>query len=161
MRGNAVGNGVPCQQGAPTHGRHLNPAPLGTAAAAGHLAIVQYLIERRHVPLNSRERPFGATPLFIAASFLQLNVVRYLLANGADPAIPNAHGETALRRVQQLMHLRPKQRTPDEAKLFTDLLTCLSGGSVEPRHTAPPSGAGPQGMLAHLIKPRKEWHYWL
>jgi ankyrin repeat protein len=75
-----------CMQGVPTHGPDLNTAPLSTAAAAGHLTIVQYLVEQRHVPLNALERPFGATPLFVAASFLQLVVVRYLLVKGAERA---------------------------------------------------------------------------
>ena len=146
-----------CEHGATTHGRDLNTAPLGTAAAAGHLEIVKYLVEERHVPLNALERPFGATPLFVAASFLRLAVVRYLLTHGADPTIANAHGETAIRRVKHIMHVHPKTRTPDEVQLFTDLLTCLGGARGKPRPVSPPQG---QGLLSYLIKPRKEWHYW-
>lgn len=146
-----------CEHGATTHGRALNTAPLTTAAAAGHLAIVQYLVEERHVPLNALERPFGATPLFVAAAFLRLAVVRYLLTQGADPTIRTAHGETAMRRVQHLLHGHPKERTPAEVQLFTDLLTCLGGARGKPRPVSPPQG---QGLLSYLIKPRKEWHYW-
>ena len=152
-----------CAQGARTHGRDLNPAPLTTAAAAGHLAIVQYLIEQRHVPLNALERPFGATPLFVAASFLQVTVVRYLLIQGADPTIPNAHGETALSRVQRIMQLRTTRPTPAAAKRFHDLLICLGGNGAKSTRVAPPRGAatGSPGLLAHLIKAKQEWHYWL
>jgi uncharacterized protein len=152
-----------CAQGAPTHGPNLNTAPLSTAAAAGHLAIVQYLIEQRHVPLNALERPFGATPLFVAASFLQVTVVRYLLLKGADPTMPNAHGETALRRVQHVMQLRPAPPTSAAAKRFHDLVICLGGSRATSTRVAPPRGTatGSPGLLAHLIKPKPEWHYWL
>ena len=152
-----------CEHGATTHGRDLNTAPLATAAAAGHLEIVQYLVEQRHVPLNSLERPFGATPLFVAASFLKLDVVRYLMGKGADPTMANAQGETAMSRVKQIMQIQPKKPTPDEAKLVNDLLACLGGEGVKPSHVAPPNGAGKgsTGLLSYLIKPRKEWHFWL
>ncbi len=150
-----------CQQGMPTHGRYVNPAPLSTAAAAGHLAVVRYLVEQRHVPLNARERPFGATPLVVAASFLKLDVVRYLLGKGADPTSATAHGETVLSRVQHIAAIQPTPPTPDTAKLFTDLIACLKDASGKPKPIAPPPSAGPQSLLAHLIKPRKEWQFWI
>jgi ankyrin repeat protein len=99
-----------CEQGATTHGRDLNTAPLGAAVAAGHLAIVRYLVEERHVPLHARERPFGATPLFVAARFLRLDVVRYLMAKGADPTIANARGETAMSRATHSCTPSPRSR---------------------------------------------------
>lgn len=150
-----------CARGVTTHGPDLNTAPLSTAAAAGHLAIVQYLVEQRHVPLNALERPFGATPLFVAASFLQVVVVRYLLIKGADPTLPNAHGETALSRVQHLRQLRPT--TPAAAKRFHALVACLGGARETSHRGAPPRGLANGGpcLLAHLIKPKQEWHYWL
>ena len=152
-----------CARGATTHGPNLNTAPLSTAAAAGHLAIVQHLIEQRHVPLNALERPFGATPLFVAASFLQVTVVRYLLIKGADPTIPTVHGETALSRVKRVMQLRPKTPTPAKAKLFNDLVACLGGERGKSNRVAPPRATanGSPCLLAHLIKPKQEWHYWL
>ena len=151
-----------CAQGVPTHGPDLNTAPLSTAAAAGHLAIVQYLVEQRHVPLNALERPFGATPLFVAASFLRVAVVRYLMAKGADPAIPNAHGETALSRVKRLLHIQPKPPTPAVAKRFHALVACLWGHGVQSTRGGPPRGPanGSPSLLAHLIKPKHQWHYW-
>ncbi len=152
-----------CAQGTTTHGPDLKPAPLSTAAAAGHLTIVQYLVDQRHVPLNALERPFGATPLFVAASFLQVAVVRYLLIKGADPTIPNVDGETALRRVQQLMQLRPTPPSPAAAKRFYALVVCLGGNGVPSTRGAPPRGpaTGSPGLLSYLIKPKQEWHYWL
>jgi ankyrin repeat protein len=151
-----------CEHGATTHGRDLNTAPLGTAAAAGHLEIVTYLVEQRNVPLNSLERPFGATPLFVAARFLRLEVVRYLMGKGADPNMANAQGETAMSRVKQLMQGQPNTPTPDEAKLVNDVLTCLGGKNVKSRRVSPPSdaGKGSTSLLSHLIKPKKEWHFW-
>jgi ankyrin repeat protein len=152
-----------CEHGATTHGPDLNTSPLGTAAAAGHLEIVKYLVEQRHVPLNSLERPFGATPLFVAVRFLRLEVVRYLMGKGADPTLANAQGETAISHVKQIIQGQFNKPTPDEAKLVNDVLTCLAGESVKARSVAPPRDAakGSKGLLSYLIKPKKEWHFWL
>ena len=151
-----------CEHGATTHGPDLNTAPLGAAAAAGHLEIVKYLVEQRNVPLNALERPFGATPLFVAARFLRLDVVRYLLEKGADPTIANAKGETAASRVEQLVQGHPDQPTSAEASPRNTLAASRRDPSVKPRCTSPPRGApkGTQSLLSHLIKPRKEWHFW-
>lgn len=151
-----------CERGAVTHGLHLNTAPLGAAAAAGHLEIVKYLVEKRHVPVNSLERPFGATPLFLAARFFRLEVVRYLMEKGADPNIANAHGETVIGRVEQIGRGQPGKPTPDDAKLFDDLLACLGGEGVKTPRPASPARPpkAPKSPLSHLIKPRKEWHFW-
>lgn len=151
-----------CEHGATTHGLDLNTAPLGAAAAAGHLEIVKYLVEQRSVPLNALERPFGATPLFVAARFSRLDVVRYLMEKGADPTIANAQGETATSRVEQLMQGQPDQPASAEAAPRNNLVASRRGSSVKPRRASPPSGAGKgaQSLLSHLIKPKKEWHFW-
>lgn len=149
-----------CEHGATTHGLDLNTAPLGAAAAAGHLEIVKYLVEQRNVPLNSLERPFGATPLFVAARFLQLEVVRYLMEKGADPNIANAQGETAISRVKQIIQGQPNKPTPDEAKLFNDLLACLGGENVKSRRVSPPRGAGKGAKDLMSYPNKKKWHFW-
>ncbi len=151
-----------CENGATTHGPDLNTAPLGVAAAAGHLEIVKYLVEQRNVPLNSLERPFGATPLFVAARFSRRDVVLYLMEKGADPTIANAQGETATGLVKQLMQGEPSKPTSAEAAPPNNLLASRGRPSVKPRRASPPSGAGKgtQGLLSHLIKPKKEWHFW-
>lgn len=151
-----------CEHGATTHGPDLNTAPLGAAAGAGHLAIVRYLVEERHVPLNARERPFGATPLFVAARFFRVDVVRYLLAKGADPTVATAHGETAMRCVMQRLKGQPHTLTADDARRCSDLVACLGGTDANSERRTPPNPAEPgtQGLLSYLIKPRKEWHYW-
>jgi ankyrin repeat protein len=151
-----------CENGATTHGPDLNTAPLGAAAAAGHLAIVKYLVEQRNVPLNALERPFGATPLFVAARFLRLDVVRYLMEKGADPTIANTRGEAATGLVEHLIQGQPNKPTSPEATPCNDFLECRGDPSGKSRRASPPSGAGKgtQGLLSHLIKPKKEWHFW-
>jgi hypothetical protein len=151
-----------CEHGAVTHGPHLNTAPLSAAAAAGHLEIVKYLVEERRVPVNSLERPFGATPLFLAARFSKLEVVRYLMDKGADPNIANAQGETALGRVERLVHAQPGKPTPAKAELLNGPLACLGGGDAKTPRVSPSAGPprAPKSLLSHLIKPRKEWHFW-
>ncbi len=151
-----------CENGATTHGPDLNTAPLGAAAAAGYLEIVKYLVAQRSVPLNALERPFGATPLFVAARFLRRDVVRYLMEKGADPTIANAQGETATGLVEQLMQGQPNRPTSPGATPRDDLSERRGGPSEKARPASPPSGARKeaQGLLSHLIKPRKEWHFW-
>jgi ankyrin repeat protein len=151
-----------CENGATTHGLDLNTAPLAAAAAAGHLEIVKYLVEQRHVPLNALERPFGATPLFVAARFSRLDVVRYLMEKGADPTIANAQGETATGRVKEIMEGQPSAPTSAAGTPHNKLLASRGAPSVKAQRTSPPSGARKetQSLLSHLIKPRKEWHFW-
>lgn len=151
-----------CEHGASTHGRDLNTAPLGAAAAAGHLAIVKYLVEQRNVPLNALERPFGATPLFVAARFSRPDVVRYLMEKGADPTISNAQGETAADRVAQLLLGQPDKSEPAEAGPDSDLSARRSCPSEKLRGGPPPRGApkGIENLLSCLVRPRKDWHFW-
>ena len=48
------------------------------------------------IQLSSRGQTRGATPFFIAAMSADVDVMRFLAANGADPLIPAANGATAL-----------------------------------------------------------------
>jgi hypothetical protein len=84
------------------------------------------------------------------------------MEKGADPAIATAHGETAVNCVVQRLHGRPHAPTPDEATLCRDLLACLGGEGVKSNRGSPPNRAksGTRSLLSHLIKPKKEFHFW-
>jgi ankyrin repeat protein len=59
-------------------------APLHMATVAGHLAIVKIFIEEAKLDIETRDE-FGRTPLLAAAGPSKLEVLRYLLGQGADP----------------------------------------------------------------------------
>ena len=68
---------------------------LHRAAAAGLSTRVRELLSQRDAPLNTVVG-FG-TPLHEATVFGHPEIVDVLLANGADPTIPNRDGRTALQ----------------------------------------------------------------
>ena len=120
-----------CEHGSTTHGPALM-SPLAVAVSSGHLEIVKYFVEQMNVPLNSLVRPFNATPLYIAASFLKLDIARYLMGRGGNPNIPNKDGETAIGRVQKIKHdMDHRKISPNEAQLINDLLACLLGTEIK------------------------------
>lgn len=68
--------------------------PLHYAATGGHIDVLQLLLDH-HAYVDS-ESPNGSTPLMMAAMYGTLGAVRILLEAGADPAIKNELGLSAL-----------------------------------------------------------------
>lgn len=62
------------------------------AAVKGHLPIVQSTIERFHAGVNL-QNALGETALFLAVREGHVEVVKYLLQNGADPNMPSLSDE--------------------------------------------------------------------
>lgn len=73
---------------------YLQAAPIQSAAAAGHLKIVQLLLNHNANP-NVREQN-GFTPLHAAAQNGDVQMISSLLFNGADLSIENNDGKLAL-----------------------------------------------------------------
>jgi ankyrin repeat protein len=71
-------------------------APLHYGARRGHLAVVQYLLQRRADP--ELRNGTGQTPLLAAAQNGQADVVDCLIAGRADPNAEADHGVRALHR---------------------------------------------------------------
>ena len=69
--------------------------PLTLAAAAGHMAIVTYLLDRGARPDDCGGHP-GVTPLYLASLHDHLEMVKLLIARGADPGVGIVFGKTAL-----------------------------------------------------------------
>lgn len=69
-------------------------APLHYAATGGHLAIMELLLE--HHAFIDAESPNGTTPLMMAAHYGTPAAVKLLLDAGADTAMKNQLGLTAL-----------------------------------------------------------------
>lgn len=86
-------------------------APLHYAAASGRVALVQLLLDR-HAYIDA-ESPNGTTPLMMAAQYGDIESLRALLDGGADAALKNQLGLTALdfaRRGQRPDHIELLER---------------------------------------------------
>jgi ankyrin repeat protein len=51
------------------------------------------------------DREYGVTPLWLASKYGYLDVVKYLIENGADIDQPNIHGATPLSGASEYGHL--------------------------------------------------------
>jgi ankyrin repeat protein len=73
---------------------------LHAAASSGNANVIAGLIGEDHrsqqIDLDDHDNELGATPLAVAADANHGNIVAYLYAHGADPAVPNKAGLTAL-----------------------------------------------------------------
>ena len=69
-------------------------APLHYAATGGHLAVMELLLEQ-HAFIDA-ESPNGTTPLMMAAHYGSPAAVKLLLEGGADTAMKNQLGLTAI-----------------------------------------------------------------
>jgi hypothetical protein len=70
------------------------PTPLATAAGAGRLSVVQYLVERGADKEKARATSY--TPMQWAAAEGFLPVVQYLVEQGADKEKANTEGWTSM-----------------------------------------------------------------
>jgi ankyrin repeat protein len=71
------------------------PHPLNVVAKFGEVPDVEKILKRDPTAINTQDDE-GMTPLAGAVVQEQVDVVRFLLDNGADPNIPNKHGLTPL-----------------------------------------------------------------
>ena len=83
-----------CFQGFEDHSRFDIKPPILSHAMAGNLSGVKTHIESGG-DVNVADR-MGNTPLMLAVIDDHVDVVKYLLSNGADPKRKNKVGETAL-----------------------------------------------------------------
>ena len=71
------------------------PHPLNVVAKFGDVSEVEAIFKRNPEAINTQDDE-GMTPLAGAVVQERVDVVRFLLDNGADPNIPNKHGLTPL-----------------------------------------------------------------
>lgn len=101
---------------------HLEQDALRAAAAAGKLDVVEALLARG-VPATREER--GRSPLSLAAEKGHAEVIRALLAGGADPCLLDGHGRTPLDVAEE------HQRSDAAAALIASPKVC--DRPVDPR----------------------------
>ena len=78
-----------------------NGMALGNAAGEGHLAVVKYLVEKAHANINLKLSDGGYTILMDACIGGNLDVISYLIDNGADVNFTDSRGDTALINVSR------------------------------------------------------------
>lgn len=106
LQGHASTLALLVDAGAPLNLRtHVGSTPLMIAASDGDAACVKVLLDRGGARLetNAQTHVMGATALHCAVAFDRPEVVQLLLAAGADPAIQDHGGFTALQRAKQEM----------------------------------------------------------
>ena len=92
MRGNDLPDG------------HCND-PFMLAACRGHIEILQLLLSRQDIDIDSTEWDSGPTAIYRAAYSNRSQAVRLLLEAGADPRIPFGERETPLDAATRLGHV--------------------------------------------------------
>ena len=73
--------------------------PLHDAALGGSVDVINLLLDHG-ANINAMDGESGATPLMLAASLDRSSAVAALLKRGADPALKDRHGMTALHRAK-------------------------------------------------------------
>lgn len=74
--------------------------PLHDAALGGSVDVISLLLDQG-ANINAVDRESGATPLMLAASLDRASVIAVLLKRGADPALKDVRGMTALDRAKK------------------------------------------------------------
>jgi uncharacterized protein len=88
-------------------------APLHYAATSGHVAVMELLFANN--AYIDAESPNGTTPLMMAAQYGSTAAVKRLLEEGADPALKNQLGLTAI-------DFANRANRPDAAELIASAL---------------------------------------
>lgn len=78
-------------------------APLHYAATAGHLEVIQLLLDH-HAYIDAAS-PNGSTPLMMAAMYGSASAVKLLLESGADVGLKNDLGLTAIDFARRSKHI--------------------------------------------------------
>jgi len=93
---------------------------LHEAAARGLLKVLEWLLRQKDAPLNGKDTESGYSPLHRAAFHGQLRALVFLLGKGANPALVDNDGLTALDHLvkDRPLHVTFDPRAPLEAYLW-------------------------------------------
>lgn len=73
-----------------------NLSPLMIAVQFSSYEVVEYLLNQQKININQQQEPMGYTALIRAVTFGRLDIIKLLLAHGADKTIKTKSGNTAL-----------------------------------------------------------------
>ncbi|XXF77231.1 ankyrin repeat domain-containing protein [Myxococcaceae bacterium GXIMD 01537] len=147
--------GLPAHALPPPRTNTPGTTALFEAVLSNDLPAVRKLLRRKDVDVNGRDHPSGLTALIYAANVGTPEMVKLLLAAGADPAFDDGAGQNALAMVMT----RPlvaveKERSVPEMKALLELL-CRAGAKPDMAVRTPswyPVGVTPT-HLAVLVNP--------
>ncbi|XP_076097818.1 uncharacterized protein LOC143067990 isoform X1 [Mytilus galloprovincialis] len=89
--------------------------PLYRAAKERHVETVKMLLENIKTNVNIRSKD-GETALFAAAKFGYRDVIKMLVAKGADMNITNDDGKTPIKAAQEMEHLKTVELLNEKLK---------------------------------------------
>ncbi len=84
--------------------KNFPPLNLGEMAEKGYLGLVRYLVEKKHQPISIQDMN-GRTPLHKATAHDHLDVMQYLIRQGANLNAIDEQGDTALDEAMKKGHL--------------------------------------------------------
>ena len=111
-------------------------------AASGQYESVKWLLNNKADPNSADESSGGMTPLHIAARNNHGDIIRLLLAHGADHHKANNEGETPLDIARQF-HQQAAEAELTRVDQGRSLLEAVEQGNIEQANTLLESGADP------------------
>ncbi|ORY58533.1 uncharacterized protein BCR38DRAFT_489446 [Pseudomassariella vexata] len=82
----------------------LGRTPLWVAASRGHKNIVEHLVQRTDIDINSRSIS-GRPPIFWPSAYGNEDIVKILVGAGADPNVEDIDGETPISMARKNGHI--------------------------------------------------------
>uniref|UniRef100_A0AAY5E9P1 Ankyrin repeat and SOCS box containing 14b n=1 Tax=Electrophorus electricus TaxID=8005 RepID=A0AAY5E9P1_ELEEL len=108
--------------------------PLALAAQAGHLNVVEILLEKGASVLSKPQSPGSTSVLFEAAASGNPDIISVLLEYGADPNTPTHTGHLPIHRVAYRGHLALERLIPVTKK------EAIKESGMSPLHSAAAGG---------------------
>ncbi|RDH39931.1 MAG: hypothetical protein CFE62_006395, partial [Candidatus Aquirickettsiella gammari] len=117
---------------------NIGDSTLDKAIKASHLHVVKYLINEQGLDVNTPNRLSGQIPLHLAATSGRLEIIKYLISQGADLSAADNIGDSTMDKTIKAGHLHVVKYLINEQGLDVNTPNRLSGQI--PLHLAADSG---------------------